>query len=113
MQINGIPAQSEGVINDRYMMIFPQDTFISPPFAVTTTDGDEVYTIDAYPVAISKEINMSTGETKIMYGRLDPVGERITQLEQMIAEIEVGDADTSELTIALEILAGGRDDELD
>jgi len=89
MKINDIPALSEEVVNDQYVMIFPQDTFIDPPFRVTTDEGAEIHVVDGYPAFERKEV-IKSGLTKYVYGKADPVGERIAQIEKLIAEIEGG-----------------------
>jgi len=92
MKINGFPALSEDKVNDQYVMIFPQDVLILPPFVVTTSEDEHVYTVDDFTSAIRKEINMVTGETMVVYGKPDPIAEKLAELEKQIAELEGGGA---------------------
>ena len=86
MLINDKLALSEQVINDQYVMIFPKDAFLEAPFRVTTDDGDLVYEITDYIVFVRKEVK-ANGETKFVFGKLDPIGQKLIELEERIDEI--------------------------
>jgi len=71
MTINGKSALSEDIVNNQYVIIFPEDTNINPPFEVRTGSGDLVHTVDDFTVFLFKETMADGKTTKMFFGRAD------------------------------------------
>ena len=67
MTINGHPAFSGAVENDQYVMKFPQDAIVTPPFVLASPDGQIAETITDYTEFVLKQI--IPGEMMLIYGK--------------------------------------------
>lgn len=86
MKINGITALQEDKAEDAYVMRFPADADVSPPFNVTTNAGEPVYVVSEYTKPVKKEIDLNTGETTITYGKPDERDLEIERLRALVAQ---------------------------
>ena len=119
MKINGITAIQEEIRGDEYIMIFPEvPDDLRAPFEVTTSEGEEVYTVTDFPEPLRKEIDLQTGITAVIFGKLDERDLKIRELEEKLkaeqafsAMLESFGAGDFAAVLALSANAGGGKDE--
>ena len=95
MKINNITALQEDIIDNTYVMIFPESPdmeALTPPFTVTTSDGQHVRTVEDFTVPVRKDTDLATGQTTVTFRKLSEAERLAQQVEELTEKLEAEQA---------------------